>query len=271
MIRRNVLLADGTAAWLLISQVEHARISGELTSVWSEPFSEEVVEAITHHDDGWAAWEAAPQMDAERGRPLSFLEMPMDEALRIWSDSIAAARRIGPLAGAIVAGHFLGLAGGSDQAKRPLPARWLCEMATARAGWLLEWQQQSTDHTPEIADRGQRMLLTADLLSLWLCCDGPVTSVDAGETPNAEMKSRTAAVLGRYQFTEASKAVERDAIAWEGTLTPWPFSTADLQLATPAIVAPVQKYRSWAALQAASWPIDVRWRLRETLPASGEC
>jgi hypothetical protein len=271
MIRRTIQLEDGTAAWLLISQVEHARISGELTRVWCDPFEDEIVEAITHHDDGWAKWEAAPQMDAERGRPLSFLEMPMDEALRIWSDSIAAARHIGPLAGAIVAGHFLGLAGGSDQAKRPLPARWLRDMAGTRAGWLLEWQQQSTNHTPEVAERGQRMLLTADLLSLWLCCDGPVTSVDAGETPNAEMKSRTATVLGMYHFTEASKAVERDAIVWEGTLAPWPFSMAELQLATPAIAAPAQKYPSWAALKAASWPVDVRWRLRQTLPTSGEC
>ncbi len=39
MIRRDFTFDDGTAGWLLISQVEHARISGELTRAWHEPFS----------------------------------------------------------------------------------------------------------------------------------------------------------------------------------------------------------------------------------------
>jgi len=54
MIRRNLTLVDGTPLWLLISQVEHARVSGELTEFWQQPFPSEVVDAITQHDDGWA-------------------------------------------------------------------------------------------------------------------------------------------------------------------------------------------------------------------------
>ena len=270
MIRRNVKF-DDVASWLLISQVEHARISGELTRVWHEPFSPEVVEAVAHHDDGWVAWESAPQMDAEHGRPLSFLEMPIDEAIGIWDGSIATARHIGPLAGAIVAGHFVGLASGSEQATHPLAAEWLDETSAKRTAWLAEWQALSPANTIDIAECGQHMLLTADLLSLWLCCDGPVTSVDAGEVPNAEMKSRTADVLGKYHFVTQSKAVGRDDVEWLGTLDPWPFSVAELNLATPAIAAPAKKYSSWPDLAAASWPLRLRWRLRQTLPDAGEC
>ncbi len=123
MIRREVTLANGARAWLLISQVAHARVSGALTRAWREPFPEEVIEAIAHHDEGWTKWEAAPQLDAARGRPLSFVELAVADAIEIWNDSIAAARRIGPLAGAIVAGHFAGLASGSDHATQPNVAR----------------------------------------------------------------------------------------------------------------------------------------------------
>jgi hypothetical protein len=147
MIRREFQLENRTAAWLFISQVEHARISGELVRTWGETFSDDVLAAIMHHDDGWAAWEAEPQIDRRRGRPYSFLEMPIADVLAIWDGSIKAARNFGPLAGAIVAGHFISLASGSDQASNPLAANWLREMAEARAAWLAEWQAAAPSNT----------------------------------------------------------------------------------------------------------------------------
>src|SRR5262245_14152569 len=80
MIRREVKLSGDTALWLLISQVDHARVSGELVRNWKEEFSPEVVEAIAHHDDGWATWESVPKLNPAIGAPYSFLEMPVAEA-----------------------------------------------------------------------------------------------------------------------------------------------------------------------------------------------
>src|SRR6187200_2267627 len=109
MIRRELKLTDNSTIWLLVSQVEHARMSGELVRDWREAFSPDVVDAIAHHDDGWAAWEDEPKLDPARGAPYSFLEMPLAESLSIWDKSIAAARAFGPLGGWIVAGHFYNL------------------------------------------------------------------------------------------------------------------------------------------------------------------
>ena len=81
MIRRELKLNDSTAIWLLISQVEHARISGELVRNWREEFSSDVVDAIAHHDDGWEAWENEPKINPKIGGPYSFLEMPLAESL----------------------------------------------------------------------------------------------------------------------------------------------------------------------------------------------
>ena len=171
MIRREIELTEGEKLWLLISQVDHAHISGELTNQDKAGFSTEVVEAITHHDDGWAQWEAAPRMNPDVGAPFSFLEMPLAESLGIWDNSIAAARKIGPLAGFIVAGHFYNLLSESDHAKDAAAVAWLAAKRKARTAWLDEWARADPSHTLEAAKRAQDQLLLADLFSLWLCCD----------------------------------------------------------------------------------------------------
>ena len=271
MIRRDITFDDGTAGWLLISQVEHARISGALTQAWHEPFSAEAIEGITHHDDGWVKWESTPQLDAQRGRPYSFTELPIDTVLAIWDGSIAAARRIGPLAGAIVAGHFIGLASGSDQAVQPCAEEWLHATAHERGEWLDEWQGSNPSHTRESANRAQQMLLTADLLSLWLCLDGPIAGDDAAVVPNAEMESRTSTILGKYRFTTQAMSVDEAGIDWRGSLAPWPFAAQELDLEAPALAVPAAKYDSWAEIAVAGRPRRLRWQLRETLSTASEC
>ncbi|MBW3541246.1 MAG: DUF3891 family protein [Planctomycetes bacterium] len=97
MIRRD---ADGQ--WLLISQVEHARLAGELAAVWGNedvaalPMPHALVPAVIRHDVGWQTWEARPTIEAAHGRPRSFTEMPMNEACRIWSRSIDCCASIDP-------------------------------------------------------------------------------------------------------------------------------------------------------------------------------
>ncbi len=134
MIRREMMLADGAAIWLLVSQVEHAHVSGEVVQHWRDAFSPDVAEAVCHHDDGWATWEAAPKMNPEVGGPYSFLEMPLAESLTIWDESIAAGRKFGPLAGWMVAGHFYNLLADSDRANDPPAIAWLTAKRKVRTG-----------------------------------------------------------------------------------------------------------------------------------------
>jgi hypothetical protein len=171
MIRREITTADGVKQWLLISQVEHARVSGELALQWREEYSDDVVNAIAHHDDGWAAWEAQPKLNPELGAPFSFLEMPVPAALVIWDHSIAAAGEYGPLAAYIVAGHFYNLLSNSDNANDPLAVAWLAAKRKHRTGWLDEWVRADPTHTLEYAKRAQQMLLVADLFSLFIFFD----------------------------------------------------------------------------------------------------
>ena len=94
MIRRD----DG-GDWLLISQVDHAHLAAEVAAAWgnsdvaSLPVPEMLVPAIRDHDNGWLAWEDAPETDPQTGRPRGFTEMPMTAATRIWTESIASCAR----------------------------------------------------------------------------------------------------------------------------------------------------------------------------------
>src|SRR5690242_18324673 len=94
MIRRLEQHPDRGDSWLLIPQIEHARLAGRLAENWGAapfgtlPARDELIVAVEHHDDGWADWDRRPAVDAERGTPIEFTEMPLADALGIWRQSI---------------------------------------------------------------------------------------------------------------------------------------------------------------------------------------
>ncbi len=284
MIRREIEFRDCAPAWLLIAQPAHAALSGELARAWNEQFPEEVHAGIAHHDDGWHDWESAPQLDSQ-GRPLSFTELEITDAIAIWDRSIAAARSFGPLAGAIVAGHFAGLARGSDQADQPRAHDWLLEISRRRAAWLADWRRASPSNTPRLAEHAQQMLLVADLLSLWLCCDGLIPGNDARTQANTEMLDRTSTILGKYRFDTQVQSVDYSqpldgrsitdggvsTIHWQGSLHPWPLAPDVVHLSAPAVAVPAAKYSSWRELTDMSRPAQLVWQLRKTLLPPAEC
>jgi hypothetical protein len=268
MIRREIELSENERVWLLVSQVDHAHISGQLTEHLREKFSHEVVEAITHHDDGWANWEAAPKIKPAVGGPYSFLEMPVEESIVIWDGSIAAARKFGPLAGFIVAGHFYSLLSESEHAGDPAAIAWLAAKRKFRTAWLDEWVRMNPLHSMEVAKHAQQQLLVADLFSLWLCCDAPLGNDDSSTLAQSSMKLRFEKLLNQFQFKPAGFGRRHptldnplEALAWVIAVAPYPFEIEPLTLATMAKVVPVGHYTNPQDLEAASRPIELRWRL----------
>ncbi|WP_166820358.1 DUF3891 family protein [Thalassoroseus pseudoceratinae] len=90
MIRREC-----DSDWLLISQIDHARLAESLAVAWGNakvprlPERANLIPAVRDHDEGWLDWEQAPTVDETIGRPLNFTEMPMAVSTRIWEKSIA--------------------------------------------------------------------------------------------------------------------------------------------------------------------------------------
>jgi hypothetical protein len=275
MIRREIELEEGERLWLLVSQVDHAHISGELTRQGVEHFSSEVIEAITHHDDGWATWEESPKLHPETGTPYSFLEMPLPESLAIWDQSIAAARKIGPLAGFIVAGHFYNLLSASEHREEAGAIAWLSAKRKSRTAWLDEWVRSNPEHTLDAAKQAQEQLLTADLFSLWLCCDAPMAGDEVSILGESQMRPLTEKLFQKYRFKSvgfgrrhATPDNPQEALAWVIAVEPFAFTSPMLSFSLAADVVPVARYSSWNELKSASRQIELRWRLIPPQPAA---
>ena len=221
--------------WILLSQVDHALLAGQLAETWGreplEPLSAELAAAISHHDDGWSDWERRPKVDPLEGRPIAFTEMDLAEARNIWRGSIAAAQRIGPLAAHSVAGHFSAILSWygswkSDPQRRPLALDFLAEQQRNMQAWSAAWlAADPPNHTPDDLARGLAYLQMFDALSLWLCTadrDQPQTFA----TPQGTDVSFAPISTARF------------------TATPWPFRADRLDLAITGRAVPVRRYTS---------------------------
>jgi hypothetical protein len=276
MIRREITLPNGEKLLLLISQVEHARVSGELVANLRESFPDDVVDAIAHHDDGWAAWEAEPKLNPEIGAPFSFLEMPVAAALVIWDHSIGTAEKFGPLAAYIVAGHFYNLLSHSENAKDPLANAWLTAKRKQRTTWLDEWVRSEPTASLEFAKAAQHLLLVADLFSLWLCREAPIGTEQSSILGDSPMKLQTGVLFNEYKFSvrepwsaKPASGGRLESLKWTIGVTPYPFVMSPLPISASATAAPAKKYAAWEELKAASWPVELHWRLVESDSENG--
>ena len=226
------------------------------------------MDAIAHHDDGWAAWESEPKLNPAIGAPYSFLEMPLAESLVIWDSSIASARKFGPLAGYIVAGHFYNLLADSDHAKEPPAIAWLTAKRKVRTTWLDEWIRADRSHTLEYAKAAQQMLLTADLFSLWLCCDCPVDAGGASILGDSAMKLRTDSLLAQFRFVSPECTIfeSRLEASRRGVIVDRAGGAVSVQSSPLSLTGQSRGGAGvsiWLAeeLVAASWDLELDWQL----------
>lgn len=266
MIRREFNTEPGKPQWLLITQLEHARLSGELAKHWGHaPFiplvcAEQLLPTVYLHDDGWRTWEQSPEIDSQTGRPLGFTEMPLAESLDIWTKSIERAASIGPLAAWGVAGHFTSLLSHADEATQPAARTWLAACEQQRAGWLSQWLSSAHDQTigsgpdrnQEQAELALAQLKLFDWLSLWLCL-AERTTLQEFEIPGSPKLTITPLPQQSEQHTQTL------------LLDPWPLTTGELTLSVTGRLVPVRHYTSDQEL--AEVPADqhtLTWRLVPT-------
>ncbi len=276
MIRRNLPLTDDADKWLLISQVEHARVSAELATAWGggrtadvvcaagddnlhlREVRSELLSAVLHHDDGWASWEASPALDPETERPYSFVEMPRRESLVLWRDSILHARQIGPLAGWVVAGHFEQLLEDSDDADREIGEHWLAEVRGWREEWLAEWRSLNRPvHTQGVADECLAWLRLYDWLSLWLCCICPARVGDA--VCEAMTLAEGPLARGPVAFSPEDSAPSGDVR--RVAASPWPFVADVVDIDALGYAVPARRYTTPGELAKSRSPLRLRWQL----------
>jgi Protein of unknown function (DUF3891) len=196
-----------------IGQASHAWLSGQLARAWgNERFDrpeprEEVCLAAEQHDVGMADWDLAPDPDPDTGRPRSFMEMALEDHLRLWS---AAPRKLltqSRYAALLVSMHGTSLYEHRDVSRIPP------EDAAAVAGYLAAQRVLQEDLAGLLGadrdrlSRNQRLLAAWDALSLALCLRW--SSYVAREVP-------------------ASATDDVDLSLEQLKLDPWPFAEDEL-------------------------------------------
>jgi hypothetical protein len=236
---------DGT--FLAIGQASHAWLSGQLARVWgNDRFGavvpwEEVCLGAEQHDVGWALWDLEPSLNPDTGLPHTFIDLPLDEKLALWS--VAARKMLSQSRYAALLASMHGAA---------LYERWPPEDPDDRAQverfvqGQREFQESllATGLDRGIASRNQKLVFAWDYISLALCLEWAPTRVE--DVP----------AVGEPVTLELGEG---------GELDPWPFSQPRVPLRVEARRLPGRFDDERAmreALDAADW-VTLDFELRE--------
>ena len=228
-----MLLREDGDAVVCIGQPAHAWLSGQLARAWTltpvEPW-EEVCLAAEQHDLGMAGWDAEPELNPETGRPFSFMELPLETHMRLWT---AAPLRMLPqsrYAALLVSLHGTALYEMRDQSRMSEADAAAVRAYIAGQRALQERLSDGLDR--EQVRRNQKLIWTWDFLSLGLCLGWEGRSVEG-------------VTLG------------------EGTISPWPFREDSVVLHTEGRRLDRRfedEAEMRAALDAAPW-VELRFGL----------
>ncbi|MDB6111307.1 MAG: hypothetical protein JWR69_3057 [Pedosphaera sp.] len=166
---------------VIISQPAHAWVSGQLARHWGNPEfgefapSEEVCLAATLHDIGFLPWEQSPTFNPATGLPLSFLDLPADLHLDIWSAGIQQLLGYGRYPTLLVSRHFTWLCEqhtSTSPANRRLEKQFLEEQDMLQTTLITSLRNDFYYEpyvTDEIVLRNRQLVSLWDWLSLLLC------------------------------------------------------------------------------------------------------
>jgi hypothetical protein len=163
-------------AWWLITQPDHAALSGEIALHFSrDDFAKvdpQIVRAISMHDAGWELFESDPKKLPSLhpdGRPVSFFEVQPQTFLRAWTASVDRAEEESAIGGYMVSQHFAWL--GEYRLRRAEDPLGVQEQIVT---FLSREQRRQSELKRSSADTAGwdsllPLLQFCDLFSLYLC------------------------------------------------------------------------------------------------------
>jgi hypothetical protein len=208
---------------ILISQPAHGWVSGQIARHWgNETFfapPEEVCLAAEQHDLGFLEWERAPTLNAERGLPHTFMDMPSGTHLHLWTTGIQQMLQFGRLPALLVSLHFTDLLGrhgtGTPEARTFLDAQQ--NLQTTLATSLRNDCSLRAPWSDDEITRFQQLISIWDWMSLLLCMrlrkDETIRQVPASKNGCEDI------VIRPMDDTHRRYSV-----------CPWPFCEATIQL-----------------------------------------
>ncbi len=215
---------------IAITQPIHALVSGQLARVWGNaqfgkfaPW-EEVCLGAEQHDVGHTAWELAPTLNPQTGLPYSFLEMPRQVHVQLWSSAARLVLPQGRYAALLVSLHGTVLYERYNAANDPpeiveAVQNYLAEARVFQAATLASLRADPSYApyvTDEVVARNRRLVQVWDALSLFICY-GRQQSRSVQQVPTAT--TPTTVTLTPRNDDPATLLI-----------APWPFSREQVRL-----------------------------------------
>ena len=242
----------------IVMQVDHAVISGQLAEAWAGEIAarDSLIVAARLHDIGWRHWEAEPRLNTDTDQPTNFLNVQIDEHLRLYRLGIEEVAAVDPYAGLLVSMHSAGIYTGrygtqpALKLTRAPDVQSLVDDFVAEQEARYEAVRDGLDVSQDELWRNYLLLQVFDRLSLRVCLGDP-----AGPGPMEVVlpEDRTLTI------TLDDDGIER--------LDPWPFAADEVTVEIPWRVVPLDGYADDAALQAAIATAPVTQRRTLLQPA----
>ncbi|HEX3724305.1 MAG TPA: DUF3891 family protein [Nitrolancea sp.] len=224
-----MLFREVEGGTLAITQTTHAWVSGQIARAWGNELTgtfaprEAMLLAAEQHDIGWLNREPEPALNADAGRPRSFLELPPETHLsEIWSHAGEMALLTSRYAALLVSLHGTHLYNrfrGDLDAANGLAQPFL-EQQDAFQATLIESLGSDPNYaayvTPKLLRRNRRLIALWDRLSLDICRG-------MGEPDRIEQVP-----FARDDVTLTIAPVADEPYRF--TLAPWPFSNLRIGL-----------------------------------------
>lgn len=196
-----MLLRKDDRGVLAIGQPSHAWISGQLARAWGndrfgavEPY-DEVCLAAEQHDVGWAARDLEPLYNPDTGLPRSFMEMPVEIHLGLFTDGPQSLVSQSRYAALLVSTHGWRLYARRDLARvSPHDAEAIRSFLAAQR----RFQGELTDllradpataasARDDLLERNSLLIWTWDYISLALCLNWPPVTAKGAPTTTGEV------------------------------------------------------------------------------------
>jgi Protein of unknown function (DUF3891) len=207
---------------IVISQPAHAWVSGQLARCWgNKNFGdvvpvEEVCLAAEQHDIGFLPWEQAPTLNQATGLPHTFLDLPTELHLHLWSTGIQQMTKFGRYPALLLSMHFSALCQRHPNFDCPAEAQMQQNFLDDQSGFqsailssLRNDFYYSVFSTEEVIRRNRQLISLWDWMSLLLCM-GVREKRLLEDIPAAE---------GQTQLTLATARPESKQVQ----VVPWPF------------------------------------------------
>lgn len=171
MIRR-----DEKDGWILISQHDHAELSGEIMKYWGNKefggLDSEVLFAIGEHDNGWKEWDSSPKVNSVSRYPMNFLEMSSSDQSEIWRRCFKRHSANHPYASALIALHFgkLNEKSLNKNSNNGMARALQIEISDFVSDMLkINISNSDLNSLPKDVQVNLRLVQVADIISLTLC------------------------------------------------------------------------------------------------------